>query len=81
MKDKLFKMYIDNIKKEDVINYCKQNSLNVTTKDIDFTYSYIKSIKDFSNIDNHINTLKLLRCVIVRKLPFEKDVDASTKKS
>ena len=58
MKDKLFKMYIDNIKKEDVINYCKQNSLNVTTKDIDFTYSYIKSIKDFSNIDNHINTLK-----------------------
>ena len=55
MKDKLFKMYIDNIKKEDVINYCKQNSLNVTTKDIDFTYSYIKSIKDFSNIDNHIN--------------------------
>ena len=58
MKDKLFKMYIDNIKKEDVINYCKQNSLNVTTKDINFTYSYIKSIKDFSNIDNHINTLK-----------------------
>ena len=58
MKDKLFKMYVDNIKKEDIINYVKQNHLNVTNKDIDFTYNYIKNIKDFNNIQKHLSTLK-----------------------
>jgi len=58
MKVKLLKMYIDNIKKEDVTNYVKQNNLNVTKNDIDYTYNYIKNIKDFDNINKHLSTLK-----------------------
>lgn len=58
MKDKLYKMYIDNIKKEDFIKYVKQNNLNVSNNDIDYTYNYMKNIKDFSNIDKHIKTIK-----------------------
>jgi len=58
MKDKLYKMYIDNIKKEDFIKYCKQNNLNVPDKDIEYSYNYIKNIKDFSNMNKHLTTLK-----------------------
>ena len=58
MKDKVIKMYIDNLKKEDIITYVKKNNITAESKDIDYVYNYVKKLDNFNDIKSHINMMK-----------------------
>ena len=61
MNNYIIQKYIEKLTKQDIINYTKKQNINLTQKEIDIIYYYIKNkYKDFLN-GNHETILKELK--------------------
>lgn len=60
MKEKIIKMYIDKLTKQDIINYINKNKLSVTNNEIDLIYNSVKQdyIIILNNPINYLNNIK-----------------------
>lgn len=60
MKEKIIKMYIDKLTKQDIINYINKNKLSVTNNEIDLIYDSVKQdyIIILNNPINYLNNIK-----------------------
>ena len=53
----IIEKYINNLKKEDILNYANKNNISLTNKETIFIYDYIKT--NYKNILNDPNLLDL----------------------
>ncbi len=60
MREKIIKMYIDKLTKQDIVNYINKNNLKVSNNEIDLLYNSIKYdyIKILNNPINYLNNIK-----------------------
>ncbi len=63
MYDKLIENYVNKLSKNDILYFCNKENINISNKDLDIIYIYIKKYwkivlkKDPSNIFNELKNL------------------------